>query len=764
MLNDRKGVNNMKDNLLIVGKRYKRKDVIGKVTGSAIYASDVNFDGQLLGGVLRSPHAFATVLSVDTTDAENIPGVHAVMTSKDIPGSNSIGVFIKDEFVLAENVVRRIGDAVAIVAAESPETLNHALDCIKVTYNVHKPILSVEEAMCKDAAKIHDSGNILMHKHFEQGNVDEAFAKCDVIVENRYTTPLLTHMFLETEAGTAREENGIMTIYSGTQYAHYFRNEVANVLGLPMNKVRVVQTTTGGAFGAKNDISVQAHIALLAQKTGRPVKMVRTREESTLVSTKRHPFYIDAKTGATKDGKVLACEVKMVADTGAYSSSGPSAAGRAIMHFMGPYEVPNVRGDLDLVYTNNPIAGAFRGFGVPQVAICHEGQMNALARKLNMDAIELRLLNAHRVGTVTSTGQLLDDNVGFIETLEEARKKAKQVINKKANKADFIRRGTGIGSMWYGIGNTGSANPSSAFIEVLPDATVNLMIGCADIGQGSTTAIAQIVAEEMGLPYESINVHTADTLTTPECGATGASRQTFVTGIAAQKAARQAKDVLRKVASELLSIEPDEVVFKDGIVSSITDDKNKITYKELMKNAVLKGEIPVGAGAYNPSIVPVDPETNKGEPYEVYSYATAIAEVEVNIETGIISLINVISAHDVGTVVNPTMAEGQIEGGVVMGQGFALTEKVETTKGLITNLNFSKYLIPTSVDAPNIYPLLIETNSKKGPYGAKGIGEPALIPTIPAIVDAVEDAIGIRFNSLPITPENVLAALKKKTY
>ena len=378
-----------------------------------------------------------------------------------------------------------------------------------------------------------------------------------------------------------------------------------------------------------------------------------------------------------------------------------------------------------------------------------------------MDAVEIRLLNAHRIGTVTSTGQLLDDNVGFIETLEGARNKAKQVINNKIIKGDSIRRGIGVGCMWFGIGNTGSANPSSAFIEVLPDATVNLMIGCADIGQGSTTAIAQIVAEEMGLPYESINVHTADTLTTPEGGATSASRQTFVTGTAAQRAAKQAKVVLKKVASELLSIEPEEVVFKDGIVSSITDDKNKITYKELMKNLVLRGEISVGAGTYNPVTVPIDPKTNKGEPYEVYSYATAIAEVEVNIETGIITLINAVSAHDVGTAINPTMAEGQIEGGVVMGQGFALMEEVEISEGLIKNLNYSKYLIPTSADVPNIYPLIIETESKKGPYGAKGIGEPALIPIIPAIADAVEDAIGVKFNKLPITPMDVLAALKK---
>ncbi len=751
----------MNNNFFTVGKSFVRKDALKKVTGDAEYACDIDFEGQLYAGVVRSIHPFAKILSVDTQEAKAMPGVHAVMTSADIPGSNSIGIIVKDEFVLAEDVVRRIGDAVAIIAAETPQQVQEAMQCVHVEYEILEPVFSVEKAMKEDAPKIHPDGNIMIRKDFSHGDVDAAFAQCDVIVENRYTTPMLSHMFLETEAGIARMENGIMTIYCCTQNPHYCRNEISRVLDLPMNRVRVIQTTTGGGFGGKLDVSVQAHIALLAQRTGLPVKMVRSRTESTLVSSKRHPFYIDAKTGATKDGKVLAFEAKMVSDTGAYASYGPSVASRAIMHFMGPYEIPNVRGECVLVYTNNPVAGAFRGFGAPQAAFCHEGQMNALARALKMDPIELRLLNAHKVGTITSTGQLLEDNVGFIETLEQARDKANEVMISKTKDTTVKKNGKGVGCMWYGIGNTGSANPGAAFLEVLPDATVNLMIGSADIGQGSSTAIAQIVAEELGLPYESIHVIAADTMVTPDGGATSASRQTFVSGNAAQQAAKQAKATIAEVAAKYLNVSQDELVFRNGRISNACDPKVGISYADLMKMAAAQGRIPVGAGTYNPRTIPIDPATKQGSPYEVYSYATAIAEVEVDTDTGIITLINAVSAHDVGTVINTAMAEGQIEGGVVMGQGFALMEKVEYKNGLITNPIYSKYLIPTSMDMPKIYPLLIETDCKTGPFGAKGIGEPSLIPIIPAIVDAVEDAIGIRFNDLPITPADVLRALRE---
>lgn len=326
----------------------------------------------------------------------------------------------------------------------------------------------------------------------------------------------------------------------------------------------------------------------------------------------------------------------------------------------------------------------------------------------------------------------------------------------------MIKTGVGVGSMWYGIGNTGSANPGAAFLEVLPDATVNLMVGSADIGQGSTTALAQIAAEALGLCYEDIRVISADTMATPEGGATSASRQTFVSGIAVQRAAEQARRPLDAIAAGLLGVGEDALEYRERKVYARGDEEKSITWRQLLAEAGKAGCIPVGAGAYNPQTTPLDPETLEGSPYEVYSYATAVAQVEVDTETGLITLVKVVSAHDVGTVVNRAMAEGQVEGGVVMGQGFALLENVECVNGVIQNPLFSKYLVATAMDAPEIYPLLVETDCESGPFGAKGIGEPALIPVIPAIVDAVEDAIGIRFNKLPITPTDVMRELKAK--
>lgn len=413
----------------IVGKSVNRKDALEKVMGTAIYACDLDYPDQLYAATVRSTKPFAKVLRVDATEALKIPGVNCVLTYKDIPGSNSLGIILKDEFVLAEDVVRRVGDAIALVAASSQEIAEEAAKKVKVEYKELKPIFSIEEALSPVAAKIHPNGNILLEKNFETGNIDEAFKNCDVIVEGTYETPMLSHMFLETEAGIARMEKGIMTVYCCCQNPHFVRSEVARVLGFPLNKVRCVQTTTGGGFGGKLDVGFQCHLALLSFYTGKAVKLVRSRKESSVVSAKRHPFIMKAKTGATKEGKVLACDVDMISDGGAYASYAPAVASRAIMHFMGPYEIPNIRGKLRIIYTNNPVAGAFRGFGMPQVALCHEGQMNALARKLNMDPIELRIKNAHHIGTITSSGQLLKENVAFIETLESAREKAKKVLD-----------------------------------------------------------------------------------------------------------------------------------------------------------------------------------------------------------------------------------------------------------------------------------------------------------------------------------------------
>ncbi len=746
----------------VLGKSVVKKDTMEKILGTAKFAADVSLPNMIYGGVLRSTICHGVVKSFDPSAALAIPGVKCVLTSKDIPGKNRIGIILKDEPILVDDKIRRFGDAIALVAAETPDLVQEALDAIKVEYEEYEAVLSMDRAAQADAPKVHGETNLHQKKHLEHGDVDEAFKHCDIIIENDYETPMLSHMFIEPDAGMAVYENGMMTVYSSTQNPHYDRGEIAAMLAFPNNRVSSIQVTTGGGFGGKLDISVQCHAALLAFYAGQPVKIVRSRAESTMVSSKRHPMKMHYKTGATKDGKVLAVQATLYGDTGAYASYGPAVITRATVHAAGPYEVPNIRVDAEFYYTNNPMAGAFRGFGVPQVAVAHEGQMNALAKALKMDPIELRLLNAHRPGSVTATGQVLDDNVGFVQCLEAARNKAKEVLPSCEPSAPHKRRGRGYGCMYYGIGNTGLPNPAGAFLEVLPDASVNLMVGCADIGQGSTSAMAQIAAEELGLEYEDIRVTPANTQVTPEGGATSASRQTFISGSATMLAARMAKGTLSAVASDFLKVPADKLVFRHREIFSADDESVKMTYLELMAEMKRLGKLALGCGSYNPNTTGVDPKDMSGRPFEVYSYAATVVDLEVDTETGLVDVLNVISAHDVGTAVNVQAVEGQIEGGVVMGTGFALMEKIETKNGKITNPVFSKYLLATAMDVPTIYPIVVESPGQAGPFGAKGVGEPALIPTIPATADAVENALGIRFGSLPIQHLDIMRELNKK--
>ncbi len=412
----------------IIGKSVEKKDSLSKVLGTALFSADIELENMLFGAVKRSTVASAILKNIDTSKAKALPGVAAVLTYKDIPGDNRVGIIFKDEPILVDDQIRRIGDALAIVAAETKEIAEEALDLIEVEYEELEPIFTIEDALKEDSHKIHGDSNVLQTKNLVRGDVEEAFKKCDVIVEETYKTNYFAHMFIEPEAGVAKYENGIVTFWSSTQNPHFDRGEVARMLKFPQSRVRSIQAVTGGGFGGKLDISVQCHAALLAYYTGRPVKFVRDREESMLVSSKRHPMTMTLKSGATKEGKILALEAHITGDTGAYASYGPAVIARAMTHLTGPYEVPNVKMTATFTYTNNPMAGAFRGFGVPQAAIAHEGQMDLLAKELGMDPIELRLKNALKVGSATPTGQILTDGVGIVETIEKAVEKAKEVI------------------------------------------------------------------------------------------------------------------------------------------------------------------------------------------------------------------------------------------------------------------------------------------------------------------------------------------------
>ena len=741
----------------VIGESVLKKDALHKVTGQSKFAADLKLPGMLQAKVLRSAFAHAAIKNIDTAAAQAMPGVAAVLTWQDVPGANAFGIIVKDEPVLARDRVRCFGDAVAIVAAETEEIAQAALEKIIVDYEELLPVFSPEAAMAEDAPQLHEKGNILVAEKIRKGDAEAVLAQCPLVISQTYTTQMVEHCYIEPEAGIAYLDEDILVIKAATQNPHYDRRDVAANMGLPQNRVRIVQTTTGGGFGGKLDISVQIYLAMLVMKTRRPVRMVYDREESFVASSKRHPFTIAYTTGASADGIIQAVKIAMICDTGAYASYGPATIKRAMVHATGPYEVAHVSVDAHCVYTNNPRAGAFRGFGVPQAAFAHESQMDALAEAAGISPIEVRMRNALRVGSVTATGQVLKESVGLLETLEKVKAKMTPAADKSLGPK---KRGRGTASMWYGIGNTAMPNPSGAFVDLLDDGSVLVLTGCADIGQGSDTILAQIAAEEIGCQYADVQVSSGDTGISPDAGASSASRQTYISGNAVRLAAKSAKQELLKKAAELLSSSAVESVLLRGGQVFHLGQLTPYTVKELIKLCRAEGKLTLGSGYFNPDTTKLDPATGSGVPYATYAFATQTAAVEVDTETGKVEVLQIIAAHDVGTAINPQNIVGQVDGGCAMGVGYALTEEVQLQKGAIKNPRLSEYLIPTTLDMPSVDVTIVECQECTGPFGAKGVGEPALIPTAAAIANAIYDAIGIRFYSLPITPEKIVEALR----
>lgn len=768
----------------VIGQSVRKLDAIEKATGKAKFAADIHFDNMLYVAVLRSKIPHGILRSINIAAAKALPGVASVLTGQDVPGANSFGIILKDEPVMVaiNQKIRKMGDALALVAAETAEIAEKALDLIVVEIEELPAVFCPVQAMSETAPKVYEKGNILGVRKIRKGDADQAFANCAVVVEQEYKTQMQEHCYIEPEAGVAKWENGLLTMWVSTQNPHYDAKEVARNLNIPLNRVRVIQATTGGGFGGKLDISIQVYIGLMAVATNRPVKLVYSREESISNSVKRHPMIIRMKTGAGADGKLQAMECNIIGDTGAYASYGPGVLTRTAVHATGPYEVPNVKIDAYTVYTNNPAAGAMRGFGVPQVAFVHESQMDMLAEKVGISPLDIRLLNALKPGSVTPTGDTLTQGVGAAPTMEAAACKAKDVISQQPAK----KRGVGIGSMWYGVGNTGLPNPAGAYVDLLDDGSVLVLTGCADIGQGSDTTLAQIVAEEIGVGIEDVRVVSADTGITPDAGASSASRQTYISGNAVRLAAKEAKKVLYQMAAQMLGVTPDQVVSANRMLTvrsdsdktsllidcqdecrldlGLTEKKSPISVSlaDCIAKCRAQGKLTLGHGWFNPDTTGLDPETGAGKPYGAYAYATQIAEVEVNTETGAVEVINLVAAHDVGKAINPVNVEGQIEGGCIIGLGYALMENVQVKDGKILTPNLTTYVIPTSLDVPRIAPVIVEEPEETGPFGAKGVGEPALIPTAAAIANAIYNAVGIRMTELPITAEKVLEKLMAK--
>jgi CO/xanthine dehydrogenase Mo-binding subunit len=739
-----------------VGVEIPKVDVLEKALGEAKYGADLSYQELLHLKVIRSPKPHAKIVKINMEEALRVPGVERIFTAKDIPGKNLVGTIIKDQPILASDRVRYIGDPVALVAAKTEEAAEAAAKKLIVVYEDLPSVIHPEEALQPYAPLIHEKGNLLLEFDVIKGDVQRGFKEAEVIIEETYTTTWVDHAYLEPDAGISYlDEEGRITVVCPTQNVHYDQKEVASVLSLPLDRVRIIQCATGGGFGGRLDITVQCLLALAVLHLKKPVRIVYLREEVFQVTSKRHPLKIQYKSGAKKDGTLTALEVEILGDTGAYASYGGTVAIRSAVHATGPYQVPNVNVKSRMAYTNNSWSGAMRGFGVPQMAFAHESQMDLLAQALKMDPIEIRLKNSLRQGSETATGQTLMASVGIGETLRKVKEwKDRSGISKNDSKKPFIKKGIGVGSMWYGIGNTGIANPSTAQMEIDPDGEVRLFTGVADIGQGSDTVLLQIASEAIGVPLNEIRFIRADTALTTDAGATSASRQTYISGNAILNAIKNLKQEAIIEASQLLSIDEKDLFYENGKVKSRTCLTTSIPIKEIAKRCrrILRGE-----GSFDPETTRLDPETGQGSPYATYAFATHLAEVEVDIETGKVKVNRVVASHDVGKTIHPQNVMGQIMGGVAMGTGFALME--EYVPGEATS--FVNYLIPTSKDVPEVIPIIVEDEEPTGPFGAKGVGEPALIPSAPAILNAIADAIGQRIYDLPANLERVLEAIQR---
>ena len=743
-----------------VGHSIPRTDAVAKVTGAALYPGDLVMPNMAHMKILFARRPHARIRRIDTTRAEQATGVIAVFTAKDVP-VNEYGLIIPDQPVLCGpafpappspvsstqerglggEVVRFVGDQVALVVADTEKQAAHALDLIEVDYEDLPIVTNVVEAIKDGAPQLHPGkpNNILNHYRIRKGDVDSAWAKCDVIVEGEYHTPAQEHAYLQPEAGLAYiDDEGRVTVKVGGQWTHEDQEQIAHSLNLPKEQVRVIYPAIGGAFGGREDMSVQIVLALAVWRLhqrgiDRPVKIVWSREESIIGHHKRHPMILKAKWGARKDGKLLAAEVEVLSDAGAYAYTSTKVQGNATLMCTGAYEIPNVKVDTHSIYTNNIPSGAFRGFGGPQGLYAAEMQMHKLAEALGMDPVALRLKNVVREGSILSVGTPLPDGVSMPQVVERCaleagwtrRRSRWQRPSRVSSREPHKKYGIGFACGFKNVGfSFGAAEKCSAKIELRGDTEIEEAIvyhAAADVGQGVQTVITQMAAEALGLPVEKIRLVMADTATSANSGSVSASRMTFMSGNSIRGAAEAA---LQK-----------------------WQDEDRPAIAEYTWFA--------------PKTTPYDPQTGKSEPNFAYGYVAEAAEVEVDTETGHVRVLRAWVADDVGQAINPKLVQGQIEGAVVQAQGYTILENFQMKNGQVLTPYLSSYLIPTVLDVPQeVRSIIVEYPDPRGPWGARGMAEMPYLPFAPAVCAAVHDAIGIWFDEFPLTPDRVLKAIK----
>ena len=743
-----------------VGARLAKLDGVPRLTGAERYGADAVPADALWLRIVRSPHDSARVALGDlAAAAAGWPGVERVLTASDVP-SNRVGIYpdLRDQPVLAEGTVRYRGDPVLALVGTREAVVAVRDDDLPIRYEPLPAVHGAGEAEAPNAPRVHDDmeDNRLIEGGVERGDARVALADCAVTAEGRFETAFVEHAYIEPEAGWARRVGERVELFVSTQTPVMDRDMTAEVLGLEPSQVRIVPSACGGGFGGKLDVSVQPLAALAAWLTGRPVACVYERPESMMASPKRHPAVIEAHMGCDADGALQALAFDATFDTGAYASWGPTVAGRVPVHATGPYAVPAVSARGRAFYTNGPPAGAFRGFGVPQAAIAHEALMDDLAAGLGIDRLEMRLKNALRVGDATATGQVLEASAGLAPCLEALKPRWQRALDDaaRANAGDGpVRRGVGIGCMWYGIGNTALSNPSSMRITLDRQGRLTLYNGAVDIGQGSTTILAQICADALGVAVDRIAQVVGDTDWTEDAGKTSASRQTFVSG----KAAELAGAALRAAILREANAADDAGIELAGGCVVVRDGGRRVEIDLARLKADESGVVLEGAGTFDPPTTPLD-ASGQGAPYATYAFGAQVAVVDVDTALGTVTPVRICAAHDVGRAINPTQVEGQIEGGIAQGIGLALME--EYLPGRTENLH--DYLIPTVGDVPEIEVIIVEDEEPLGPFGAKGVGEPGLVPTAPAILGAIRHATGVRVTRVPALPHRLRAALRAR--
>jgi CO/xanthine dehydrogenase Mo-binding subunit len=752
---------------MAVGRNALRKEGIEKLTGAACYLDDIAIEGMLIGKTIRSsiPRGRIETISFDPPfDWSSV----IICDWRDIPGANFVALIENDQPLLVERLIRHAEEPILLIAASGRDQVEEAARHIRIEYEELPSVLTIEDAIAADEI-IYGDDNIFKRYLIARGDTREGFEQADFIIEGEYRVPHQEQLYIEPQGMIAIPESNRMTVMGSMQCPYYVHKSLKQIFNLSDEQAVVIQTVTGGGFGGKEEYPsvIACHAALLAHKSGRPVKIVYDRAEDIAATTKRHPGVIRHRTGVTRDGQLTASEIDIALDGGAYVTLTPVVLSRAAIHALGPYRCPNVRITARALATNTPPNGAFRGFGAPQVAFAYEMHMEKIAAALKIDPLELRQINMLREGDITATGQKLLWSVGSTDVLNTTversgfLEKRKAIEEERARDANSRkRRGIGLSFFFHGAGFTGSGEArmkARAGVEITDEGRVRVLSSSTEIGQGTQTIFCQIVADEIGVDFDDVEIEMPNTSRVPDSGPTVASRTCMVVGRVVQLAAREVKEKLLRFAAEMYGSTEIELIegrlFEGG--------KERASFSQLAhQHTSQRGPLKVVAQYSNPPGVEWDDDSYSGDAYPAYSWGAEVAEVEVDMDTFEVSVLKITTAQDIGRAINPLFAAGQIEGGTLQAVGYGLLEELKWDRGRIVNRQLTNYIIPTSMDAPEMETLIIEKEYPHGPFGAKGVGELPMDGTAPAIAAAVFYATGAFISEIPVTPERLMAALE----